>query len=89
MKRGTFEIGNVRGLHARAASKFVHLASEFTSTVRLSKGSVAVDGKSILGILLLQAGRGSSVVLEVEGEDEEEAYKQLAAMINGRFGEKK
>jgi phosphocarrier protein len=89
MKECTIEISNVRGLHARAASKFVHLASSFSSSVQLAKGKLTVDGKSILGILLLQAGRGSSVTLRVEGEDEEEAFSQLAKMINGRFGERK
>ena len=89
MKRGEVEIGNVRGLHARAASKFVHLASEFTSSVRLVKGSVVVDGKSILGILMLQASKGSRITLETEGPDEDEAYSKLQEMIEGRFGEKK
>jgi phosphocarrier protein len=89
MIEGAIEISNERGLHARAASKFVHLASEFSSDVKLSKGGVTIDGKSILGILLLQAGKGSNVTLQVEGEDEEEAYRRLVEMIDGRFGEEK
>jgi phosphocarrier protein HPr len=89
MKQGDVEISNERGLHARAASKFVHLASEFSSSVRLRKDGVTVDGKSILGILLLQAGKGSSIFLQVEGEDEEQAFELLSDMISGRFGEKK
>ncbi|HUX08138.1 MAG TPA: HPr family phosphocarrier protein [Acidobacteriota bacterium] len=89
MKEGNIEINNERGLHARAASKFVHLASEFTSTVKLRKDGVTVDGKSILGILLLQASKGCRIHLTVDGEDEEEAFDRLSKMISGRFGEKK
>ncbi len=89
MTEGTIEITNRRGLHARAASKFVQLASNFSSSIRLSKGEVTVDGKSILGILLLQAAKGTTLTLAVEGGDEEEAYRQLAEIISNRFGEKK
>ncbi len=89
MTEGTIEITNRRGLHARAASKFVQLASNFSSSIRLSKGEVTVDGKSILGILLLQAAKGTTLTLAVEGGDEEEAYQQLAEIISNRFGEKK
>lgn len=87
MREVTLEITNERGFHARAASKFVHLASRFSSAVKLAKGEVEVDGKSILGILLLQAARGTEVLLRVQGEDEEEAFEQLVGMINSRFGE--
>ena len=89
MTRGTIEITNRRGLHARAASKFVQLASNYSSSISLSKGEVTVDGKSILGILLLQAAKGTTLTLAVEGADEEEAYRQLAEIISNRFGEKK
>ncbi len=89
MREGNIEITNERGFHARAASKFVHAASSYASKIKLSRGDVAVDGKSILGILLLQAAKGTKVTLQVEGEDEEEAFRQLSGMINGRFGEKK
>jgi phosphocarrier protein HPr len=89
MKEGHIVINNERGLHARAASKFVHLASEFSSSVKLRKDGVTVDGKSILGILLLQASKGNSIFLQVEGDDEEEAFEKLSSMISGRFGEKK
>ncbi len=89
MKEGDIEINNERGLHARAASKFVHLASKYASTVKLRKDGVTVDGKSILGILLLQASKGSRIRLTVDGEDEENAFDTLSEMISGRFGEKK
>jgi phosphocarrier protein HPr len=87
MKEGTLVIDNERGFHARAASKFVHLASGFGSSIKLCKGSLEVDGKSILGILLLQAARGTQVTIRVSGEDEEEAFMKLSEMVNGRFGE--
>lgn len=88
MMEDTIEITNERGFHARAASKFVHLASSFGASIKLSRGDVTVDGKSILGILLLQAAKGSAVTLQTEGEDEAEAFRQLSAMITSRFGEK-
>jgi phosphocarrier protein HPr len=87
MKESTLVISNERGFHARAASRFVHLASGFDSSVKLCRGTVEVDGKSILGILLLQAARGTQLTIRVSGEDEDEAFKQLSEMINGRFGE--
>lgn len=89
MKKGNILITNERGFHARAASKFVNLASSFSSKIQLVKGGVTVDGKSILGILLLQAAQGSSVTLQAEGTDEDEAYRQLENLISNRFGEKK
>lgn len=87
MKEGDIEIRNERGMHARAASKFVHLANCFDSKIKLVKGSVEVDGKSILGLLLLQAGKGTSITLKVDGPDEDEAYNKLEDMIEDRFGE--
>ena len=87
MRENTLEITNERGFHARAASKFVHLASSFDSSIRLSKGGVEVDGKSILGILLLQAARGSKVTLRITGQDEAEAFEKLSQLIASRFGE--
>ena len=87
MMEGTLEITNERGFHARAASKFVHLASSFNSSIKLAKGTVEVDGKSILGILLLQAAQGTEIKLRVSGDDEQEAYRQLSEMISSRFGE--
>ena len=74
-------------MHARAASKFVHLANSFHSKIKIAKGSVEVDGKSILGLLLLQAGKGSNITLKIEGPDEEVAFSQLEEMIRARFGE--
>ena len=81
------KISNRLGLHARAASRFVHLASTFTSRIRLRKDGREVDGKSILGILTLAAVRSSVLELICEGEDEERASGALVELIEQRFGE--
>jgi phosphocarrier protein HPr len=78
---------NKLGLHARAASKFVILASGFSSDVRLARGVREVNGKSIMGVMMLAAGRGTSVTLTVDGEDELAAAQSLENLINERFGE--
>jgi phosphocarrier protein len=80
-------IANRLGLHARAAAKFVHLASAFTSRVTVSRDGTRVDGKSILGLLTLAASKGTKLHLTVQGDDEAEAAAQLADLIRSRFGE--
>jgi len=80
-------IQNKLGLHARAAVKFVNLASRFQSLVRIIKGDNDIDGKSILGILTLAATRGSEIVLKISGPDEKDAEKELVELINNKFGE--
>jgi phosphocarrier protein len=81
------EIVNRLGLHARAAAKLVNLAGTFRSDVRLIQDGQAIDAKSILGILLLAAGKGSRLVLRCDGEDEEAAVAALTGLIAERFGE--
>lgn len=81
------EIVNRLGLHARAAAKLVHLAGSFECDVTLSQDGEEVDGKSILGILLLAAGQGSRIVLRCDGGDEEEAMEALTGLIADKFGE--
>lgn len=81
------EIINRLGLHARAAAKLVHEANQFQSEVTIVKDGEEVDGKSILGILLLAAAQGTEITLRCEGSDEEEALAALAKLIAGRFGE--
>lgn len=81
------EIVNRLGLHARAAAKLVHLAGSFTSDVTLSQDGDEVDGKSILGILLLAAGQGARVHVRCSGPDEEAAMAALTGLIADRFGE--
>ncbi len=78
-------IGNALGLHARAAARFVQLASRFQSQVRVTRGNRTVDGKSILGLLLLAAARGTSIELSVEGVDEQAAMEALTALVARGF----
>ena len=78
---------NQLGMHARAAAKFVHLAARFESRVRVARQGREMDGKSIMGILLLAAARGSTVTITAEGVDEQAAVAALVALIEGGFGE--
>ena len=81
------EIKNKLGLHARAAAKLVHTAARFKSDIKIRKGDEEVDGKSILGILLLAAGRGSVITLKADGEDEREALDAIEKLIEAKFDE--
>lgn len=78
---------NKLGLHARAAAKFVNVASGFASDVHLIKDGREVNGKSIMGVMMLAASCGSQLRLRVDGADEEEALAKLQALIDDRFGE--
>ncbi len=78
-------IVNALGLHARAAARFVHTASAFTSQIRVTRGARTMDGKSILGLLLLSAGRGTTIEISAEGPDEQEAIDALAALAARGF----
>lgn len=80
-------IVNKLGLHARAAAKLVTLASGFESEVRLVRGSKQVNGKSIMGVMMLAAGRGTSIEIVADGRDEEEAVSRIEELIQRRFGE--
>ena len=80
-------IVNPLGLHARAAAKFVHLASGFSSAVRVAKGTREMDGKSIMGLLLLSASQGSSIVIHADGPDEREAVAGLCGLVERGFDE--
>ena len=81
------EIKNKLGLHARAAAKLVHTAARFKSDIKIRKGDEEVDGKSILGILLLAAGRGSVITMKANGTDETDAVQAIEALIDARFDE--
>ncbi len=81
------EIRNKLGLHARAAAKLVHIAARYKSDIKIRKGDEEVDGKSILGILLLAAGRGSVVTLRASGEDERDALDAVEKLIEAKFDE--
>lgn len=80
-------IRNRLGLHARAAAKFVHTATGFASQIRVSRGGKTMDGKSIMGILLLAAAAGTTVVITAEGVDEADAVEALCRLVEGGFGE--
>ena len=87
MTRREVTIRNRLGLHARAAARFVHTANRFTAKVTLTGRGKTMDGKSILGILLLAASQGSRLEVTADGADETEAVDALAALIEGGFGE--
>lgn len=78
---------NKLGLHARAAAKFVSTCSAFASTVQASNGEQTVDGKSIMSVMMLAASKGTVLNIEVEGEDEQEAFEAIETLINNRFDE--
>jgi len=85
--RRELRIRNRLGLHARAAARFVHTASRFRSRVTAGRDGQTMDGKSILGILLLAASQGTLIEVVAEGPDETEAIEALAALVEGGFGE--
>jgi phosphocarrier protein len=80
-------IVNKLGLHARAAAKFVTLASSFSSDIDISRDGQTVNGKSIMGVMMLAASRGSSIVIRANGHDEQEAAASLEELVQNRFGE--
>ena len=80
-------ITNPLGMHARAAARFVHTASAFQSRVRVTRGSQDIDGKSIMGLLLLAAAPGTSVTISADGVDEVDAVATLRALIERGFDE--
>ena len=83
----TLPIGNKRGLHARAAAKFVRTAGQFDAAVRVSFKGQEVSGLSIMGLMMLAAGIGSSIDLICSGRQAGEAMTALAALVEGKFGE--
>ncbi|HEY1910364.1 MAG TPA: HPr family phosphocarrier protein [Vicinamibacterales bacterium] len=78
---------NRLGMHARAAAKFVHTATRFTARVRVTRDSREMDGKSIMGILLLAAARGTTITISADGVDEREAVDALVGLVQSGFGE--
>lgn len=83
----TLVLRNRLGLHARAAAKLVHTAAHYQARVTLTKDGADVDGKSILGVLLLAAGKGSAIQLRVDGEDEQAALAAIEDLVDRRFDE--
>ena len=80
-------ISNKLGLHARASAKLTKLAGSFPCEVFMSRGDRRINAKSIMGVMMLAAGIGAQVVVETEGEQEQEAMDALLALINDKFGE--
>ena len=78
---------NQLGLHARAAAKFVHLATRFESHISVTRDAKVMDGKSIMGILLLAAARGTTITVAAVGPDEQAAVDALAQLVESGFGE--
>jgi phosphocarrier protein len=85
--RREVRVRNRLGLHARAAARFVHTANRFRSRVTASRDGRTMDGKSILGILLLAAAQGTLLELSADGDDENEALDALVALVESGFGE--
>ncbi len=78
---------NKLGLHARAAARFVTLASEFDCHISVCRNGQSVNGKSIMGVMMLAASRGTQITINADGADEEQAINALAELVNDRFGE--
>jgi phosphocarrier protein HPr len=87
MIKKQIEIINKLGLHARAAAKFVTCANNFASDVHISRGKQEVNGKSIMGVMMLAAAQGTTITVKTNGEDEMEALAALEELINNRFDE--
>ena len=78
---------NQLGMHARAAARFVHLATKYASQIKVARDAREMDGKSIMGLLLLAAARGTSITISASGADEAEAIAALSALVESGFGE--
>ncbi len=87
MPKVDIEIINKLGLHARASAKLSQLASEYPCEVYMSKNGRRINAKSIMGVMMLAAGMGSTVTIETVGEKEDEALKKICELIQDRFGE--
>lgn len=83
----TVEIKNKLGLHARPAAQFVKVAAKYDSDITVIKNSTRIDGKSIMGLMMLAAESGSKLILQINGNDEEEAMNELYQLIEAKFNE--
>jgi phosphocarrier protein len=88
VKEGVFTIRNRLGLHARAAAVFVKKANEYQADVWVEKDGTKVNGKSIMGLLMLACPLGSTIIVKVDGADERAAFEDLRALVEDGFGEK-
>jgi phosphocarrier protein len=87
MQQREVEIINKLGLHARASAKLTQLAAKYQSDVQMSRNNRKVNAKSIMGVMMLAAGKGSKVIIEVDGPDEGDAMDAIVALIGDYFGE--
>ncbi|HEY3325749.1 MAG TPA: HPr family phosphocarrier protein [Novimethylophilus sp.] len=87
MIRQEIEIVNKLGLHARASTKLTQVAGQFDSQLWIERGTRRVNAKSIMGVMMLAASKGSKITLEASGDDETAAMSQLVELINNKFGE--
>lgn len=85
--KGTFEVRNKLGLHARAATKLVQLAASFPCEILVSRAGQSANAKSVMGVLLLCGSQGTKLDVEASGERAEEAVERIGELIGGRFGE--
>lgn len=83
----TVEITNKKGLHARASAKFVQAVENFDADITVTRGSETVGGTSIMGLMMLAAGPGTSITIRASGKDAIEAMNAICALVNSRFGE--
>ena len=88
MKAKELLIENKLGIHARAAAQIVKIASAYSSKITLIKNGLEVDGKSIMGIMMLAAAKGSTIMVQARGNDEDEAVKVIEKIFKDKFGEK-
>ena len=87
MLRAEIEIANKLGLHARASAKLTQIAGSYGSEVWLEKGPRRINAKSIMGVMMLAAGKGSTIVVETDGNDEQQALDAILKLIADKFGE--
>ncbi len=89
MQQREVEIVNTLGLHARASAKLTQLAGRYQSDVQMSRNGRKVNAKSIMGVMMLAAGKGAKVTIEVDGPDEQDALDAIVTLIGNQFGEGK
>ena len=87
MKEKKLKIINKLGLHARPASLIVQTAMQFKSVIKIEKDEFSIDAKSIMGIMMLAASKGTELTFKIEGPDEQEAMNKMEELFNGGFGE--
>ncbi len=87
MPQRAVPIVNRLGMHARAAAKFVSLASQYVADITVARNQQEVNGKSIMGVMMLAAAQGSEITIQAEGEDADQALDALADLVANRFGE--